>query len=284
MQAAAAIEPDEKDLAVLLGDIARLEQIFSGWEETPQYAVAAYSRAIEELHGEALRRLIKALKSSPAAMTALKGALADEVVYAVLRKHGIIKAGLPERIETALNSVRPMLASHGGDVDLIKIEPPAVYVRFTGACDGCPASMVTFHEGVKKSIEEACPEITQVVQVKGAASHGGSAPLSPFAALGVWRYAARFDELAEGATAFTIEGEKLLLARRGDQVTCFKNACAHLGLMLDGGEVKDGILECPHHGFQYDLSSGECLTAPSVQLHPHQVRVEGKNVEVRLSK
>ncbi|HEX4382078.1 MAG TPA: NifU family protein, partial [Myxococcales bacterium] len=235
MQAAAAMEP-EKDLDALLGDLARLETIFASWEEAQRLVVTTYAGAIEALQGEALKRLIRALKSNPAALSAMKGALADEVVYAVLRRHGIIKASLTERVEQALDRVRPMLASHGGDVDLIKIEPPQVHVRFTGACDGCPASMVTFHEGVKKSIEEACPEITQVVQAKGAASHG-QAPISPFAALGVWRFAARFAELAEGATAVVLEGEKLLLARRGDQVTCFKNACAHLGLTLDGGEV-----------------------------------------------
>jgi Fe-S cluster biogenesis protein NfuA/nitrite reductase/ring-hydroxylating ferredoxin subunit len=286
MQAAAAIVPEERQgLEILLTEIARLETIFEHWDETQHNAVRAYAGAIEALHGEALKRLVKALKSSPAALTAMKGALADEVVYAVLRKHQIIKAGLAERIELALSRVRPMLASHGGDVDLVKIEPPSVHVRFTGACDGCPASMMTFHEGVKKSIEEACPEITQVVQVKGAGAEREGEMQSPFAGLGIWRFAIKLDELVEGAAhGVVVEGHKLLLAKRNAQVTCFKNACAHLGLTLDGGEVKDGILECPHHGFQYDLSSGECLTAPAVQLEPQQVRVAAGNVEVRLAR
>ena len=278
------------DLEVLLRDISRLESIFEPWEETPRAAVTAYSRALEALNGEALRRLVRALKSDPAALAAMKGALADEVVYAVLRKHQIIKASLIERVETALARVRPMLASHGGDVDLVKIDPPSVQVRFTGACDGCPASMITFHEGVKKAIEEACPEITSIVQVKGSAGQGGggngNTVQSPFAnvGLGIWRFALKLNDLTEeGARGVVVEGEKLLLAKRGGQVTCFKNACAHLGLTLDEGEVKDGIIECPHHGFQYDLSSGECLTAPAVQLHPHPVRIVGADVEVRMA-
>ena len=48
--------------------------------------------------------------------------------------------------------------------------------------------------------------------------------------------------------------------------------------------VEDGIITCPHHGFRYDLGSGECLTAPEVQLQSHAVRVIGSRVEVRLAK
>ena len=40
------------------------------------------------------------------------------------------------------------------------------------------------------------------------------------------------------------------------------------------------MLECPHHGFKYDLSSGECLTAPSVQLRPRSVHIVGDRIEV----
>ena len=66
-------------------------------------------------------------------------------------------------------------------------------------------------------------------------------------------------------------------------MSCFQNACGHLGMEIDGGEIEDGIITCPYHGFRYDLASGECLTAPEVQLQPHAVRVTGERVEVRLS-
>ena len=278
------------DLDGLLRDLQSLESIFEAWEETPRAAVMAYSKAIEALHGEALRRLIRALKTDPAALAVLKGALSDEVVYAVLRKHQIVKASLSERVEAALTRVRPMLGSHGGDVELVKIDPPAVHVRFTGACDGCPSSALTFHAGVKKAIEEACPEITDIVQAKGSGGGAGSRPAdlrSPFASvgLGLWRFAIKLADVPEdGVRGIVFDGEKLLVARQGARVTCFKNACAHLGLPLHDGEVERGVLRCPHHGFEYDLTSGECLTAPSVQLQPHQVRVAGPDIEVRMAK
>ena len=74
-----------------------------------------------------------------------------------------------------------------------------------------------------------------------------------------------------------------MLSRQGAVVTCFQNACAHLGLRIDDGGIEDGIITCPHHDFRYDLASGECLTAPEVQLQSHAVRVIGGRVEVRLA-
>lgn len=275
-------------LADFLNDVEGLEAIFATWDETQRGAVEAYRRAIEALHGEALTRLVRALKSDPAALAAMKDAITDEIVYAVLRRHQIIKASLAERVEVALASVRPMLASHGGDVELLKVAPPRIEVRFAGACDGCPASALTFHEGVKKAVEEACPEITEVVQVKGSGKgYDGSVNfVSPFAINSGegWLDAGLITEIPDGGVrALTLDGENIILSRQGKVVTCFQNACAHLGFALHDGEVKDGIITCPYHGFRYDLASGECLTAPEVQLQPHAVRVIGSRVEVRLA-
>lgn len=271
----------------MLADVQRIEMIFEAWDETPRGVAVAYRTAIESLHGEAMRRLVRALKNDPAALAAMKEAVADEVVYAVLRRHDIIKPSLNERVEAALESVRPMLASHGGDVELVEIAPPAVQVRFLGACDGCPASALTFHAGVKKAVEAACPEITDIIQVKGAGGGGAVKFVSPFSldAEGGWLDAGLLSDIPEnGVRAIEIDDRKLLLARRNGVVSCFENACAHLGLPFDGAEIEDGALICPHHGFRYDLASGECLTAPEVQLHAHALRVLGRRVEVRLSR
>lgn len=276
------------DLTGFVSDIERLETIFATWNNSQQAAVGAYKLAIEALDGEALRRLTRALKTDPAALAAMKNAIADEVVYAVLRRHQIVKPSLNERVETALEGVRPMLASHGGDVELVKVAPPKVEVRFIGACDGCPASALTFHAGVKKAVQEACPEITDIIQVKGLGGpeQSGVRFVSPFALgdKGNWVSAGLLAEIPEGSVrSTTLGGEKVLLSRNGATVTCFQNACAHLGFPIHDGEVENGIITCPHHGFQYDLSSGECLTAPEVSLQSHAVRVIGPLVEVRIS-
>lgn len=291
MNAVDPVSTPRADLAGFTGDIARLEEVFSTWDETQRAAVDAYRRAIEELQGEAFRRLVRSLKEDPAALTAMKEAVGDEIVYAVLRRHEILKPSLSERVEAALDGVRPMLASHGGDVELVSVRPPAIEVRFLGACDGCPASALTFHAGVKKAVEEACPEITDILQAKGAGGGGASAGdsvrfVSPFAlgAVGGWHLVCRLDEIPQGGVmARVVGGENVILSRQGSIVSCFQNACAHLGMEIDAGEVEDGVISCPWHGFRYDLATGECLTAPEVQLQPHAVKVTGNRVEVRLS-
>jgi Fe-S cluster biogenesis protein NfuA len=174
---------EARDLASLVDDIARLEHLVAGWDEPQRAAVAAYKRAIEALHAEALRRLVRVCRAEPVALAALRAAAADEVVYAVMRQLGLLKASLDERIAVALDGVRPMLASHGGNVELVRVDPPRIEVRFLGACQGCASSAITFRAGVQQAVYGACPEITEVVEVRNAgaavARHGGL--VSPFA-------------------------------------------------------------------------------------------------------
>ncbi len=282
------------DLEHYLKDIEALEGVFVDWDETQLGAIKAYRKSIEALHKEAIRRLISVVKAEPAALSALKNAVTDDVVYAVLRHLELVKPSLHERVEEALESVRPMLASHGGDVELITIKPPhTAEVRFLGSCDGCPASMLTFVAGVKKAIEDHCPEITDIRQVKGLtkgldqSDSSGVQFVSPFAInqKGDWLKTVDLHDIPEGEIlTMEVDGSDVILSRNGSIVSCFANACAHLGMPMDMGDVDDGIITCPHHGFQYDLKSGECLTAPEVQLQPHAIRVIRNKVEVRLAR
>ncbi len=95
--------------------------------------------------------------------------------------------------------------------------------------------------------------------------------------------ACALDELPAGqAVARTVEDREVLFWRDRDSVACVDNACAHLGMPLDGGEVVDGVITCPFHGFEYRLDTGECLTVPEVQLVLHAVRVRDGRVAVKL--
>lgn len=156
-------------LEALLSELVRLESEFESWDEPARATVAQYRSAIDTLTAEALRRLIRILKDDPASLAALKKAAADEVVYAVLRHHGLVKPSLSERVEAALDGVRPALAAHSGNVELVRLDPPRLEVRFTGACDSCPASALTFRELVQTAVQSACPEITDVIQARGLA-------------------------------------------------------------------------------------------------------------------
>jgi Fe-S cluster biogenesis protein NfuA/nitrite reductase/ring-hydroxylating ferredoxin subunit len=289
---AASVEQPTPSLDELVQSIVQLEQIVGGWDESQRLAVQALKSSIENLHKEALRRLIRALKDDAAAGARLREALADPVIYGVLVYHGLVRESLAARVEKALEEVRPGLHSHGGDVELVALKAPdTVEVRLIGSCHGCPAAGQTLSEGVEKAIKAHCPEIVHIRQVSAGPSetHKNSSTIvhfiSPFAltARSGWIDAADLGEVAEHAvTERKIRGRSVLLSRHGEKVTCFDNVCAHLGMPLEMGEVHDGVLTCSYHGFRYLLESGECLTAPEVQLKLHAVRVLGTKVQVRL--
>lgn len=291
----AATQQQQDSSAVLdrlAGDIDKLEAIVAGWDEHYLLTSKALKTSIEALHKEALTRLIRALKDDPAAGARLREALGDSVVYGVLLYHGLVKEPLQPRVEKALAAVRPMLQGHGGDVELVAIKPPdTVEVRLVGSCHGCPASSQTLTDGIERSIKEYCPEILHINQVSRGRSEvetNGEQKLyfiSPFAANAKekWLDACVLLDIPEfGVIERKISDRSVLLHRQGDMVSCVDNVCAHLGMPLEMGEVRDGILTCPYHGFQYLLETGECMTVPEVQLKVHAVKVIGEKVQVRL--
>ena len=71
---------------------------------------------------------------------------------------------MKERVESALNKVRPSLQADGGDVELVEVTSDGtVKVKLTGACGGCPMSQVTLKMGIEKAIKQEVPEVKEVV-------------------------------------------------------------------------------------------------------------------------
>jgi len=71
-----------------------------------------------------------------------------------------------DRVEVALNQIRPTLQKDGGDVLLVDVGADGVVkVRMTGACRGCQMSDVTLREGIEKFLKHEIPEITAVESV-----------------------------------------------------------------------------------------------------------------------
>lgn len=73
---------------------------------------------------------------------------------------------MKEKIEVALDKIRPVLQADGGDVELVEVTPDgSVKVRLTGACGGCPMSQMTLKMGVEKVIKEEVPEVKEVLSI-----------------------------------------------------------------------------------------------------------------------
>jgi Fe-S cluster biogenesis protein NfuA len=72
---------------------------------------------------------------------------------------------LEERIEAALERIRPAIRRDGGDVWLIRVEDGIAYVQMLGACGGCAAALSTLKGGIEVVVREDVPEIRAVEHV-----------------------------------------------------------------------------------------------------------------------
>ena len=72
---------------------------------------------------------------------------------------------LKERVEKALDSIRPALMADGGNVELVDIEDGIVKVRLQGACGTCPSALMTLKQGIEVKVKEDVPEILEVEAV-----------------------------------------------------------------------------------------------------------------------
>ena len=63
------------------------------------------------------------------------------------------------------NRINPAVASHGGQIELIDVQDTVVYVQLSGGCQGCGMATVTLKQGIERMLREACPEISDVVDV-----------------------------------------------------------------------------------------------------------------------
>lgn len=72
-----------------------------------------------------------------------------------------------ERVEEALNTIRPALQLDGGDVMLVDVneQDGIVRVQLQGACSGCPSSQITLAMGIERAIKDKVPEVKEVLSV-----------------------------------------------------------------------------------------------------------------------
>ena len=76
---------------------------------------------------------------------------------------------IKERVEKALEKIRPYLVADGGDISLVDItDEMVVKVELQGACNGCPFSVQTLKAGVEMAVRKEVPEIREVVDVNAS--------------------------------------------------------------------------------------------------------------------
>ena len=78
----------------------------------------------------------------------------------------VTEKNLRQRVQDALDLVRPALQADGGDVELVDVtEDGIVKVRLQGACGGCPMASMTLQMGIERTLKQQVPEVTGVEPV-----------------------------------------------------------------------------------------------------------------------
>jgi Fe-S cluster biogenesis protein NfuA len=72
---------------------------------------------------------------------------------------------MKEKVQAAIDKIRPMLQADGGDVELVDVKDGIVQVRLQGACSGCPMSQMTLKNGIERIIKQEVPGIKSVESV-----------------------------------------------------------------------------------------------------------------------
>ncbi len=133
------------------------------------------------LYGDGLARITEILAGEGAAGSAILAKLADDPqVEGLLLLHDLHPLDVDARIQRALDRVRPYLGSHAGGVEYLGVTDGVARLRLEGSCNGCPSSTVTVQLAISTAVEDAAPEVTEVV-VEGmtAAPEPGPAPDRP---------------------------------------------------------------------------------------------------------
>jgi Fe-S cluster biogenesis protein NfuA len=153
-------EPNLRDVGDRIERL--LDDLRAAVEPRAYDAVEELVRQVTDLYGAGLGRVVELARGSPSAL--LEQLADDDLVASLLAIHGLHPVPVEDRVEAALQSVRPFLAHHDGDVELLAIDPDlgAVMLRLLGSCDGCPSSAVTLQLAVERAIVEAAPEISRI--------------------------------------------------------------------------------------------------------------------------
>ena len=88
---------------------------------------------------------------------------ADPLVEGLLLLHGLHPLDVDARIQRALDQVRPYLGSHAGGVQYLGVTDGVARLRLEGSCHGCPSSTVTVQLAIEGAVQDAAPEVTEVV-------------------------------------------------------------------------------------------------------------------------
>jgi Fe-S cluster biogenesis protein NfuA/nitrite reductase/ring-hydroxylating ferredoxin subunit len=266
--------------------------------------------AVVQMYGAGLERIVELLAGAATDGRRLADALSeDELVSTLLLIHDLHPVPLEDRVQAALDSVRPYMESHGGNVELLSVQDGVATIHLRGSCSDCSASAVTLELAIKQALEEAAPDL-EGLEVLGVAPQTAGAPglpmvngTMPVAPTGMelpvvmagpggpaspqpsWVEVQSLAGLADGAlAAVSVAGSELVVANVDGTLLAYRDRCANCGASLHEGLLSAGALACPECERSFFLPrAGRSLDDEHMQLEPVPLLRDEGRVKVALS-
>ena len=203
-------------------------------------------RELTDLYGAGLERVMRlAVQTDPGLVDRFA---ADDLVASLMLVHGLHPHGVERRVEDALDSVRPYLGSHGGDVELLEVvdgpDGGIVRLQFAGSCKSCASSAVTLELTVEDAVRAAAPEISSI-EVVAAQVEPASGVIPAESLLSrvhtrassatAWQPVPDIADLDPGEVGgFMVADLSILACRVGDDVFAYRDRCGRCGESMAG--------------------------------------------------
>jgi Fe-S cluster biogenesis protein NfuA/nitrite reductase/ring-hydroxylating ferredoxin subunit len=290
---------------------ARVEELLAALRTTAGGTVAVAAEELVGLlvglYGDGLGRIVAMLGEQGEDGAAMLAKLAeDPLVESLLLLHGLHPLDVDARIQRALDRVRPYLGSHAGGVEYLGVTDGVARLRLEGSCHGCPSSTVTVQLAITGAVEEAAPEVTQVVVEGMTAPPGpellqiGRRPAGPASAsddpaamegrsgpdggheVG-WVTLPDIGPPSSRPVTASADGISVLVCSVRGTLYAYRDACAVCGCSLADGALARELLTCPGCAARYDVRlAGKCLDDPAVHLDPLPLLTDSQGVRVAL--
>ena len=292
--------------------VGQIESLITELDALPDPAARAVAtealQAVLELHGTALDRMLELVAEAGEQGSALLASFAgDDLVGNVLMLHGLHPVDVRTRVAQALDSVRPYLESHGGDVELLGVDDGIVRLRLEGSCKGCPSSAATLKTAIEEAVMAAAPDVIEItaegvtpppaprplgglvpLPMMGAMGAPSPAPPPPLAA-GPAPPRATWSRVVEGASVvpgearrLVVDGVPIVVCRLQGHLYAYRAPCPGCGDPLEGAWVAAGNLVCPGCSRGYDVRGAGRCTQDSTRLEPLPLLEEAGGVRVAI--
>ena len=261
--------------------IARVQQLTGRLEDLDEPACRELAEeltsAVVQMYGAGLERIVEL--ADPGTRDAMSN---DSLVAGLLMIHDLYPVPIEERVAQALDTVRPYMESHGGNVELLGIENGIARLRLEGSCKSCRASSSTLELAVRQALEEAAPDLLGM-DVEGVVEEDEVTGMALPMANGAPSWHTLDIAAPDALTATAIDDVPLFVANVDGTLLAYRNKCADCGGALDGGALDAGALKCPGCGRGYFLpQAGRSMDDDHLQLQPIPLLHDAERIKVAL--